>query len=88
MIERRGGMDNNTLSNDDTLRLLKKLSIQDFLDVGLDQVAYIKRIETEHENDDIYAVHAADGSQISLMDSYDTAVAAIRVNDLYPVTVH
>ncbi len=76
-------MKNDSFDNDETLNLLKELSIQDFLSVGLDQVAYVKCIE-----DDNFSVHAADGSQISVMESYDTAIAAIRVNDLFPVTVH
>ncbi|HPF78956.1 MAG TPA: DUF1150 family protein [Alphaproteobacteria bacterium] len=81
-------MDKNSFDEQETLTLLKELSIQDFLDVGLHQVAYIKRINTGGDLSDIYSIHAADGSQISVMDSYDTAVAAIRVNDLFPVTVH
>ena len=76
-------MNNNSIDNDKALDLLKELTIQDFLDVGLDQVAYIKCAD-----DKSFSVHAADGSQISVMDTYDTAVAAIRVNDLFPVTVH
>lgn len=81
-------MQDNNFDQEDTLELLKQLTIQDFLDVGLDQVAYIKRLVGDEEASDIYAIHAADGSQISVMDSYDTAIAAIRVNDLHPVTVH
>lgn len=76
-------MDNNSITEEKTLELLKELTIQDFLNVGLDQVAYIKCAE-----DESFSVYAADGSQISVMDSYDTAVAAIRVNDLFPVTLH
>lgn len=76
-------MDNNSIDEEKTSTLLKELTIQDFLDVGLDQVAYIRRAD-----DQSFSVHAADGSQISVMDTYDTAVAAIRVNDLFPVTVH
>lgn len=76
-------MKNTTINNEEKTDLLKELSIQDFLSVGLDQVAYVKCIE-----EDNFSVHAADGSQISVMDSYDTAIASIRVNDLFPVTVH
>jgi hypothetical protein len=76
-------MDHKSIDEEKTLELLKELSVQDFLDVGLHQVAYIKCTK-----DRSYSVHAADGSQISVMDSYDTAIAAIRVNDLFPVTVH
>ncbi len=76
-------MKNEVIEDQNTLKLLEELSHQDFLDVGLNQVAYVKCLE-----DDNFSIHAADGSQISVMDSYDTAIAAIRVNDLYPVTVH
>lgn len=76
-------------NQNEDLDILKELSLQDFLDVGLNQVAYIRCLETvEKDAADIYAVHAADGSQISVMGSYDTAMAAIRINDLYPVTLH
>lgn len=76
-------MKNNSIEDEQTAKLLKELSMQDFLSVGLDQVAYVKCIE-----DDNFSIHAADGSQISVMETYDTAIAAIRVNDLFPVTVH
>lgn len=76
-------MKNELIEDEKTLELLKELSHQDFLDVGLNQVAYIKCSDNEN-----FSIHAADGSQISVMDSYDTAIAAIRVNDLFPVTVH
>ncbi len=74
--------------NENDLDVLNQLSIQDFLNVGLDQVAYIKHLKNDQDKHDIYTIHAADGSQISVMDSYATALAAIKVNDLYAVTVH
>lgn len=80
-------MDNNTFDQDEALELLKKLTHKDFLDIGLHQVAYIKRVDDDEEKGG-YAVHAADGSQISVMQSYDMAMATIKVNDLFPVTVH
>lgn len=81
-------MDKHSIDEAKTLELLKELSLQDFLDVGMNQVAYIKRIQAKDTPEISFAIHAADGSQISIMDSYDTAIAAIRVNDLFPVTVH
>ncbi len=66
---------------------LKELSIQDFLDVGLNQVAYIRHMPSNDDGDRSYVIYGADGSQISVMDTYDTALAAIRINDLFPVTV-
>ena len=72
-----------------TLDLLKELSLQDFLNVGLNQIAYVRCEESETDSEDNnFIVYAADGSQISVMDSYDTAMAAIRINDLLPVTLN
>lgn len=77
------------INHNDRPAVLKELSVQDFLDVGLNQIAYIRCLETaEKSSSGSYSVHAADGSQISVMDSYDTAVAAIHINDLFPVTLH
>lgn len=83
-------MDNNEkiLDQEKTMELIKKLSNQDFLKVGLDQVAYIKVINSQKSDHPHFSIHAADGSQISVMDSYDMALAAIQVNDLQPITVH
>jgi len=73
----------------DASYFLKDLSHQDFLDVGMDQIAYIRCVAAEKKSDpETYVIHAADGSQISVMDSYDTAVAAIRMNDLFPITLN
>ncbi|MEM6811271.1 MAG: DUF1150 family protein [Pseudomonadota bacterium] len=67
---------------------LRQLSQQDFLDIGLHQVAYIKPVKEKGTEDSLYYVHAADGSEISVMNTYDSALASIKVNDLHPVTVH
>lgn len=77
------------VNHNDKLNAIQELSVQDFLDVGLNQIAYIRQMKgEEQEAEQLYVVHAADGSQISVMDSYDRAVAAIRVNDLMPITLH
>ncbi len=63
--------------------MLEQLSARDFMNVGLNQVAYIRPI---HGGE--YSVHAADGSLLSLAESFDMALAAVRHNDMQPVTVH
>lgn len=67
--------------------ILKALSRQDFLKVGLHQIAYIKPVEKDHDETS-YSIHAADGSEIVTLDTMDLAMAAIRHNDLHPVTLH
>jgi len=79
---------NKNSNNDSTANLLKELTIQDFLDVGVNQVAYIKKSPNSSLKQESFSIYAADGSQISVMDSYDMAIAAVRVNDLYPATLH
>lgn len=66
--------------------LLKNLSRQDFLDFGVQQVAYIRMVDLSDRK--AYAIHAADGTPLSVMDTFDTALIAVRQNDLEPVTVH
>jgi len=67
--------------------VLKALSRQDFLKIGMDQIAYIKPVE-EDEVNTAYSIHAADGSEIVRLDTIDMALAALRHNDLHPVTLH
>lgn len=81
-------MSEKFIKHEDELSFLKKLTPKDFLDVGMHQVAYIKPIRSDLDHPGCFAIHAADGSRLSVMDSYDTALAAVRLNDLYPVTLH
>jgi hypothetical protein len=69
--------------HDQVRHLLEQLSAKDFLNIGLHQVAYIRSVPGGE-----FSVHAADGSLLSLVDSFDTALAAVRHNDMQPVTVH
>lgn len=63
--------------------LLKRLSPQEFLGVGMDQIAYIRPVGGSG-----FSIHAADGTQLTIVSSYNDAVLAARTNDLYPVTLH
>lgn len=64
------------------------LTIEEFLSVGMDQVAYIKVLGKDMHGKTEFSVHAADGTQLSIMDSYDMALAAVKMSDLFPVTLH
>jgi len=71
----------------DPFESMKLISKQDFLHFGVDQIAYIKSLPVDKENTQ-YGVYSADGKEIVVMDSYPTAIALVRQNDLYPVQVH
>ena len=65
---------------------LHGISDQDFLTLGIHNLAYIRRVETD--GDISYMIHAADGTPISSMEDKSSALAAILTNDLEPITLH
>lgn len=78
----------NDISNQDGLRdMLRALSSQDFLKVGMNEIAYVRPVQLSNHKS-AFGVYAADGTQLSLLDSMDMAVATLRHNDLIPVTLH
>ena len=77
-------MDNQTLSPNG---FLKGMSPQDFLQVGLHQIAYIKPITTQ-DDQKAFAIHSANGLKISVIDSFENAVALLQDHNLHPVTLH
>lgn len=66
--------------------VLRNISMQDFRNMGIDQIAYVKPLHADDA--DVFSVHAADGRQISVIDSYASAVALIHQNEMHAVTVH
>jgi hypothetical protein len=69
-----------------TIERIRILSTRDFAHLGVDEVAYVKRVV---ENGVVrYAIHAADGTQMGTMIDFATAKAALRQNDIEPVSVH
>jgi hypothetical protein len=76
---------NNTQT--DVRALLKGMSPRDFLRIGMDEVAYIRPFKTPNSNAG-FAIYAADGTQLSVLESMDMAMATLHHNDLIPVTLH
>lgn len=66
--------------------VLKNLSSQDFLNFGLEEVAYIRPVEVDGE--DVFAIHRADGTPISIAENMDSAIVSARYNDLEPLAVN
>lgn len=59
---------------------------QDLAGLGLQCVAYVKRIQIGGAN--AYSIHAADGTEIAIMDNRDIAFATIREHDMEAVSAH
>ena len=65
---------------------IQVLSARDLLNLGLQEVAYVKPLEVEGEQ--AFAVHAADGTQIAITRERALALAMLRQHDLEPLSVH
>ncbi len=59
------------------------MTSQDLLSYGLGQVAYVRTMKVLHKT--LWAVHAADGTPLSVFDDEQAALAALAQNDLDPV---
>ena len=59
---------------------------RDLAGLGLQCVAYVKRIRIEGEN--AYSIHAADGTEIAIMCNREVAFATIREHDMEAVSAH
>lgn len=70
---------------------LRGLSSHDFLRIGMNEIAYVRPFSVngavEGDEKQAFAVYAADGTQLSVLDSMDMAMATLRHNDLVPVTI-
>ena len=69
-----------------TMELSRHMSPTDFAAYGTHEIAYVKTVDQEGSL--AYAVHAADGTQLTVMGKRDQAFAVIRQNDLEPVSAH
>ena len=65
---------------------LKSISSREFALLGMNDMAYIKRVVVNDEPR--FAIHSADGTQLALVPDEDIADATVRQNDLEPMRVH
>jgi hypothetical protein len=64
----------------------RHMSLQDLAALGLSHVAYVKPVTIDGRA--VYAIHAADGTEMAVMEDRDVALTAIRVHNLEPMSVH
>ena len=65
---------------------VREISPQDLMTLGLADLAYVKAVV--QDNQEVFAIHAADGRQVAILPSRSAAETTIRQNDLEPVSVH
>ena len=72
--------------NTQSTMVLKKLSARDLLVFGLNDIAYLKPAEVNGQS--VYAIHAADGSQLAFVANREVGFAAMQQHELEPVSLH
>ncbi len=72
--------------NDEIVARLRNLSPEDLAELGVQDVAYVKRVVINGKR--FCAVHSAAGQQMVLMEDRETAVATVHQYDLEPLSVH
>ena len=65
---------------------VREISAQDLMALGLTDVAYVK--STVQDDQEVFAIHAADGRQVAILPSRNAAESTIRQHNLEPVSVH
>jgi hypothetical protein len=63
----------------------RMITSHDLAQIGAPNLVYVKRRQLEEQQ--LFAVHAADGTELLLADSRDIAFAAARQQGLAPVDV-
>lgn len=78
----------------------RKLTPESFANIGMPNIVYVREVTRAEIKDDLpnavdipldtkfYAVHAANGTRMAIVDNRDTAFAGARQYDLEPVSVH
>lgn len=72
---------------DNSINPLRSLSREGLLMLGMNQVAYIRPAVANGDRQ-VWSLHAADGTLLSIQEQADQAIMLARTNDLAPVTVH
>jgi hypothetical protein len=65
---------------------VRKLSQEQFAQLGMTHVAYVKPVIVNGAAG--FAIHAADGTQMAMAADRDVAIAAIVQHEMVPVLVH
>lgn len=62
---------------------IRNLSAEDFLELGMDHVVYIRSAEIEGHTS--YTIHAADGTTLRVEESFDHAIGSVEATEMNSV---
>ena len=65
---------------------IRQMSARELALFGMQDLAYVKPVLVNGVT--AFAVHAADGTQVTVLPDREIALATVRQNDLEPLSVH
>ena len=65
---------------------IRHMSSRELALFGMQDLAYVKQVVVNGVSE--FAVHAADGTQITVLPDREIALATLRQHDLEPLSVH
>jgi hypothetical protein len=65
---------------------IRQMSSRELALFGMQDLAYVKAVVVDGAS--AFAVHAADGTQVTVLPNREVALATIRQHDLEPLSVH
>jgi hypothetical protein len=65
---------------------IRQMSSRELALFGMQDLAYVKPVVVDGAS--AFAVHAADGTQVTVLSNREVALATIRQHDLEPLSVH
>jgi hypothetical protein len=65
---------------------IRQMSSRELALFGMQDLAYVKPVVVDGAS--AFAVHAADGTQVTVLPNREVALATIRQHDLEPLSVH
>lgn len=79
-------MTDKVLERRDIKKVMETISVRDFQNFGLHQIAYIR--QTIENGKTKFVIHAADGEVIHIVPTKQKALGTIIQSDLEPITLH
>ncbi len=67
-------------------QLKRHLSSRDLGSLGLEDTAYVKSVTVDGQK--LHAIHAADGTPLTVVAERDIAFATVRQHEMQPASVH
>ena len=74
------------INEDQEVELLRNCSAQEFAYWGMKDFAYIRPVRVDGKP--AMAVHAANGTQLAVLDTFAAAQVTVLQNDMAPLSVH